>query len=146
MVDVWEKLGRAIGHLFKPPFELPGQLWKSLAAGASDLMRGLLSDIGTTKDATKATVAPYMAEILDEAATSVGPGSPPKEIEEADKKLANALLKKIDPADVGRWRPPLGSQEPKPKRLVRVLVVTTEAGQRRPLTPSTGPCRCTTEP
>lgn len=95
MGDVWEELGRAIGHMFKPLFELPGQLWKSLAAGAGDLMRSLLAGIGTTKADTKATISPYMTEILDEASAAVGPGSPPKEIEEAAKKFADALLKKM---------------------------------------------------
>ena len=95
MVDVWEELGKAVGRALKPLADIGGILMRSLQAGAGDLMRSLLADTGRTKDTTKATIAPYMVDILDEAAASVGPGSPPKEIEEAAKKFADALLKKM---------------------------------------------------
>jgi hypothetical protein len=95
VVDVWEELGKAVGRALKPLADIGGILMRSLQAGAGDLMRSLLADTGRTKDTTKATIAPYMVDILDEAAASVGPGSPPKEIEEAAKKFADALLKKM---------------------------------------------------
>ena len=121
MVDVWEELGKSLGRALKPLADMGGLLMRSLGAGAGDLMRSLLGSVGTTKDTTKATIAPYMTEILDEASTAVGPGSPPKEIEEAAKKFADALLKKLQ-----ENVPKKGSSPPTLQELqIAVALITT---------------------
>lgn len=46
-----------------------------------------------------------------------------------DELVDKGLLEEVEPADAGRWRPPIGAHGPKTRRPIRVLLVTTRKGQ-----------------
>jgi len=96
MVDVWKELGKAIGAIFKPIFEIPRKLWETLGDAANDLAKGVMEGAEDLGDAVTPIITPAVARIMDEATESLMPGSPPKEIKEASEKLTEALMKAIE--------------------------------------------------
>jgi len=96
MVDVWKELGKAIGAIFKPIFEIPKAIWKTFGDAAGDLIKGFMGGAEGLQTAVAPTVTALMDTALSEATASLGEGSPPKEIKEAVDKWVKQLLEMIE--------------------------------------------------
>lgn len=96
MVDVWEELGKALGRALRPLAEIPGAMWRSLQEAAGDMARGFMAGAGQVGQIVEPMITPLMTQIMEEATRGVTAGSPPEEIEEAAKKLAEALMKLME--------------------------------------------------
>ncbi len=96
MVDVWKELGKAIGAIFKPWLDLPGDIWRLLGLSAPDLAEDIIKGAKDVADTVEPIIAPHLVTIMDEATSALLPGSPKKEVKEASEKLTKALMQALE--------------------------------------------------
>ena len=125
MVDVWKELGKAVGAVFKPLFEIPAAMWRSLQEAAGDLAEGFANAAKAVSDAVDPIITPHVAKIMEAATEAILPGSPKPEVEEASKKLTEALMKALEDLV-----PEKGESPPTMEKLLVAVagVITTNIG------------------
>ncbi len=96
MVDVWKELGKAIGAIFKPLYEIPAALWKAAGDAAGDLIEGFMGAASGLKTTLEPTITDLMPGVFDEAAAALSEGSPPEEIKDAVDKFIKQLMEMIE--------------------------------------------------
>jgi len=92
MVDVWNELGKALGRALRPLAEIPAAIWRTLGDATGDLIEGFIGAAEDLGEMTKPTIDRLLASAVDEMTLSLGEDSPPKEIEEAVKKMVEKLM------------------------------------------------------
>ena len=96
MVDVWLELGKAVGALFKPLFEIPKALWKALGDAAGDMMEGFVKATKGLADTVEPIITPLLTDAIEEATELLMPDSPKKEVKEVSVKLTKALMEALE--------------------------------------------------
>ncbi len=96
MADVWKELGKAVGRALKPLADMGAAIWTGFGDAADDLIKQFAGSAQDVKTALEPTITSLLPNVLDEAASALTEGSPPKEIKEAVDKFIKALMEMIE--------------------------------------------------
>jgi len=96
MVDVWKELGTAVGKALKPLADMGAAIWTGFGDAAEDLIKGFMDGAEDVKTALEPSITSLLPNVLDEAASALSEGSPPKEIKEAVDNFIASLMEMIE--------------------------------------------------